>query len=112
MEIGRIHMLESINEGTVVPTYPGYLVYIRYNSLTVWAILTMYTSKCAQMDPKEKQGPYRSKFYSRCKKCDIEQTIWGGYHTTPLVVSRLIRSYQGSYVIDLPMNTHVHLNQN
>jgi len=38
-----------------------------------WAIITMYTSKCAQMDPLELLN--RSKFYSRCKKCDIEKTI-------------------------------------
>jgi len=23
---------------------------------------------------------YMSKFYSRCKKCDIEKTVGGGYH--------------------------------
>ena len=44
-----------------------------------WAITTIYTSKCVQMDPQ--QLPNRSKFYSRCKKCDIEKTLVG---TTPL----------------------------
>src|SRR6218665_3079839 len=29
-----------------------------------WAIITIYTSKCAQMDPQ--QLPNRSKVYSRC----------------------------------------------
>src|SRR6218665_2858824 len=37
-----------------------------------WAIITIYTCKCAQMDPQ--QLPKTSKFYSRCKKCDIEKT--------------------------------------
>jgi len=37
-----------------------------------WAILTIYTSECANMDPQ--QLPKTSKFYSRCKKCDIEKT--------------------------------------
>src|SRR6218665_2713223 len=40
-----------------------------------WAIVTIYTFKCAQMDPQ--QLPGTSKFYSRCKKCDIEKTLWG-----------------------------------
>jgi len=43
-----------------------------------WAIITIYTSKCAQMDPQ--QLPKTSKLYSRCKKCDIEKTLGGGYH--------------------------------
>src|SRR6218665_4094884 len=44
-----------------------------------WAIITIYTSKCAQMDPQ--QLPKTSKFYSRFKKCDIEKTLGGGgYH--------------------------------
>src|SRR6218665_1875684 len=51
-----------------------------------WAIITMYTSKCAQMDPQ--QLPKTSKFYSRCKKCDIEKTLGGGY-PPPLVDRRL-----------------------
>src|SRR6218665_999206 len=38
-----------------------------------WAIITDYTSKCAQMDPQ--QLPKTSKFYSRRKKCDIEKTL-------------------------------------
>jgi len=29
-----------------------------------WAIITIYISKCAQMDPQ--QLPETSKFYSRC----------------------------------------------
>src|SRR6218665_3949278 len=46
-----------------------------------WAMITIYTSKCAQMDPQ--QLPKTSKFYSRCKKCDIEKTLGGGYHHPP-----------------------------
>ena len=38
-----------------------------------WAIITIYISKCAQMNPQ--QLPKTSKFYSRCKKCDIEKTL-------------------------------------
>src|SRR6218665_2313378 len=48
------------------------------------AIITIYISKCAQMNPQ--QLPKTSKFYSKCKKCDIEKTLGG---TTPLVARRL-----------------------
>jgi len=51
-----------------------------------WVIITIYTSRCAKMDPQ--QLPKRSKCYSRCKKCDIEKTL-GGVGTTPLVARRL-----------------------
>src|SRR6218665_2845613 len=40
--------------------------------------MTIYTSKCAQMYPQQLLN--RSKFYSRCKKCDIDRTVGGGYH--------------------------------
>src|SRR6218665_2437903 len=43
-----------------------------------WAIITIYTSKCSQMDPQQLSKP--SKVYSRCKKCDIEKVIVDGYH--------------------------------
>src|SRR6218665_3661363 len=43
-----------------------------------WAIITIYTSKCSQMDPQ--QLPKTPKFYSRSKKCDIEKTLGDGYH--------------------------------
>jgi len=43
-----------------------------------WAIIAVYTSKCAQMDPQ--QLLETSKFYSKCKKCDIEKPYGGGYH--------------------------------
>ena len=57
----------------------GYLGYIRYNFIMTLAIMTMmYTSKCANMDFQ--QLPDSSKFHSRCKKCDIEKTVGGGYH--------------------------------
>src|SRR6218665_1254683 len=43
-----------------------------------WAIITRYTSKCAQMDPQHLLKT--SKFYSRSKKCDIKKTLGDGYH--------------------------------
>src|SRR6218665_2203039 len=43
-----------------------------------WAIITNYTSKCAKMNPQ--QLPKTSKFYSRSRKFDIEETLGGGYH--------------------------------
>jgi len=46
-----------------------------------WAIVTIYTSKCAQMDSK--QLPKTSKFYSKCKKCDTEKTLGGGWVPPP-----------------------------
>src|SRR6218665_1694028 len=53
-----------------------------------WTIITIYTSKCAQMDPQ--QLPKTSKFYSRCKKCYIKKAVGGGYHhPPPLVAGRL-----------------------
>src|SRR6218665_1862839 len=50
-----------------------------------WGIITIYISKCAQMNPQ--QLPKTSKFYSRCKKCDIEKTLW--WYQPPLVARRL-----------------------
>jgi len=38
-----------------------------------WDIITIYTSKCTKMDPQ--QLPKTSKFYSKCKRCDIEKTL-------------------------------------
>jgi len=52
----------------------------------VWAIIKIYTSTCAQMDPQ--QQPKTPKFYSKSKKCDIEKTL--GYH--PPLVARRLRS--------------------
>src|SRR6218665_206018 len=52
-----------------------------------WAIITIYISKCAQMNPQQLHKT--SKFYSRCKKCDIEKTLGGGYHD-PLVARRIM----------------------
>jgi len=72
------NMIQSINWG-VVPT-PGYTRYLRYNFWMAWGIITIYTSKCAQMDSQ--QLLKTSNFYSTCKKCDIEKTI-GGVDTTP-----------------------------
>src|SRR6218665_1148420 len=43
-----------------------------------WAIRTIYTSRCVQMDPQ--QLPKTSKFYSICNKCDMQKTAGGEYH--------------------------------
>src|SRR6218665_1874236 len=63
-----------------------------------WAITTIYTSKCAQMDPQ--QLPKTSKFYSICKKCDIEKTL-GGAPCTPLVARRLKVCMFNNYFVRL-----------
>src|SRR6218665_1948233 len=62
------------------PGYLGYISYV-YNFVMAWAIITIYSSKYAKMDPQRLTKT--SKFYSRCKKCDVEKTVGGGYH--PLV---------------------------
>src|SRR6218665_2309975 len=59
-----------------------------------WAIITIYTSKCAQMDPQ--QLSKTSKFYSRCKKCDIRKTLGGGT-TTPLGSPKVKRHCQATH---------------
>src|SRR6218665_87112 len=87
MKIARINMLESINSGVVFT--PGCLGYLRYNILMAWAIITIYTSKCAEMDPQQLLN--RSIFYSRCKKCDIENTVGDGYH--PLLSLKVKRQH-------------------
>src|SRR6218665_2330744 len=51
-----------------------------------WPIITIYISKCAQMDPQ--QLPKTSKVYSKSKKCDIEKTLGV---PPPLVARRLSR---------------------
>jgi len=50
------------------------------------AIITIYTSKCAQMDLQ--QLLKTSKFYSRCKQCDTEKTL-RGWIPPPLVAQTL-----------------------
>jgi len=40
-----------------------------------WAITRIYTSECAQMNPQQLLN--RSKFYFRCKMCDIEKAVGG-----------------------------------
>src|SRR6218665_3682974 len=55
-----------------------------------WAIITIYISKCAQMNPQ--QLPKTSKFYSRCKKCDIKISL--GVGTTPLGSPKVKRNLQ------------------
>src|SRR6218665_3037813 len=62
-----------------------------------WAIITIYISKCAQMNPQ--QLPKTSKFYSRCKKCDIEKTLGCGYH--PLGSPKVNSTYNNNYYIQL-----------
>src|SRR6218665_146265 len=57
-----------------------------------WAIITIYISKCAQMNPQ--QLPKTSKFYSKCKKCDIEKTL--GVGTTPLGSPKVKGIYIGA----------------
>src|SRR6218665_3548510 len=49
--------------------------YLRYNVLMAWAIRTIYTYKCVQMDSQ--QLPKMSKVYSICRKCDMPKTVWG-----------------------------------
>src|SRR6218665_513028 len=57
-----------------------------------WAIIPIYTSKCAQMDPQKL--PTRSKFYSRCKRCDADKTYGGVYHPLgSLKVKNVLRSH-------------------
>src|SRR6218665_2390668 len=51
-----------------------------------WAIITIYISKCVQMNPP--QLPKMSKFYFRSKKCGIEKTL-GVWVPPPLVARRL-----------------------
>src|SRR6218665_2610750 len=51
------------------------------------AIITIYISKCAQMDPQ--QLFKTSKFYSKCKKCDIKKTLGGWVQPPPLVARKL-----------------------
>jgi len=51
-------------------------------------IITICTSECAQMDLQ--QPVKTSKFYSRCKMCDIKKTL--GVGTTPLVARRLTKT--------------------
>jgi len=51
----------------------------------VWAIIKIYTSKYAQMDPQRLAKT--PKFYFRIKKCDIEKILGGT--TTPLEARRL-----------------------
>src|SRR6218665_2666827 len=63
------------------------------------AIITIYISKCAQMNPQ--QLPETSKFYSRCKKCDIEKTL-GVWVPPPLVARRLIRNKQSERFRSIP----------
>jgi len=46
-----------------------------------WAIITIYISKCAQMNPQ--QLPKTSKFFPRRKKCEIKETL-EEVGTTPL----------------------------
>src|SRR6218665_1693260 len=60
---------------------PGYLGYLRYNFLMAWAIITIYTFKCVQLDPQQLPKAYF--LNSRCNKCDMQKTV-GGVDATPL----------------------------
>ena len=71
-------MLQSINHGGGPPGYPRYL---KYNFWMAWAIITIHTPKCAQMDPQQLHVLQTSQFYSRCKKCDIKNLM--GWLTPP-----------------------------
>ena len=76
-----------------------------------WAIITIYISKCAQMNPQ--QLPKTSQFYSRCKKCDIENFLgWVG--TTPLgspkvkystLTRRLVSARNGKFQSKIPKHS-------
>src|SRR6218665_2456544 len=62
-----------------------------------WAIITIYTSKCVQMDSQ--QLLKTSKFYSRSKKCDIEKTLGGGYHHPPSLVARRLNQLKTKVLV-------------
>src|SRR6218665_398438 len=66
------HWLESINWGVGIHPLVPWAYKVAYNFVMAWAIITTYTSKCAQMDPQ--QLLKTSKFYSIYKKCDVKQT--------------------------------------
>src|SRR6218665_2068193 len=66
-----------------------------------WAIITIYTSKCPQMDPK--QQPETSTFYSRCKKCDIKKNL-RGWVPPPLGSPKV--NDERSYAANLPYIRH------
>jgi len=57
------------------------------------AIITIYISKCEKMNPQ--QLPKTSKFYCKCKKCDIEKTL--GVGTTPLGSLKVNHTYIYTY---------------
>ena len=82
------NMLQSIIYGGWYQP-PGYPRYLRYNFWMAWAIRTIYTSKCAQMDPQ--QLLRTSKFYSICKKVWHQKTL-GGWVPPPLVARKLINA--------------------
>lgn len=48
------------------------------------ATITIYTSQCVQMDPK--QLPEMSKLYSICNKCVMQENV-GEVDTNPTLVS-------------------------
>ena len=93
----------------MVPTNPECPRYLRYNFGMAWTIITIYTSKCAQMDPQ--QLLETSTFYSRWKKCDIEKTF--GYvidchrqrHLAIIITNTVSGKYHRSSVINREINT-------
>jgi len=56
-----------------------------------WAIITICISKCAQMNPQ--QLLKTSKFYSRCKKCDIEKALGVWVPPPPLGSPKVKHNY-------------------
>ena len=46
--------VDNLRLGWWYPPF-GHLGYLRYNFLMAWAIITIYTSKCAHMDPQQLQ---------------------------------------------------------
>src|SRR6218665_1917681 len=66
-----------------------------------WAIITMYTSKCAQMDPQQLLKTLQ--FYSRCKKCDIEKTVAGWVPPPPLGSPKVNHRQRGDFKASRPI---------
>src|SRR6218665_48395 len=68
---GRVNKLG----GCVHP--PGYTWYLRYNVLMAWAIRTIYTSKCVQMDLNSYLKRQNFSPYATSVTCKNRR---GGYH--------------------------------
>src|SRR6218665_1413847 len=75
----RIMVMSRQTRDGVVSTL-GCPWYFRYNFSMAWPTRTIYTSKCAQLDPL--QLPEMSKFYSICSKCVMQRSLVGRYPLT------------------------------